>query len=299
MTPKEAKDTEVAVSGDNTLDINSLGLSSLGISVDDLAGMSGIDKVKARDIIVPELKLIKKATKDYELGSIVLPSGKVLKGLDGDVLKDLCILNIEETRVMFPPKYTAGNNQFICRSFDNIKGADDGKYAGRKCADCEFSQFADGEPGQCRFQFVLLCTLPDEPVAFHITVKGVNISPFKREFISREMLYATRLSKRVLGGYTILGAIRFEARVKMLDTANGQIPIFEFLVDEEGEGITLPNGDTIKGVVDKSRIAKNLEAYAQYDDIRSSALGSMTDLNEVDETDVDMDRQEGINDNAF
>ena len=269
MSAKEVrtteKDTELSTQSKGTLN-----LAELGLSADDLAGMSGIDNVKANDIKIPEAKLVKKATKEYDMGDIILPDGRVIKGLEGETIKNFCVVNIQETRVMFPEKYVKGN-RFICRSFDNEVGADDGEYAGRECASCPFSKFENGEPSKCKYQLLLLCTMEDESI-FYITINGVNVSPFKKEFYSTEMLYGMPFVKKALGGLFILGAMNLELAVKLQDTDNGEIPIYSLKVNRDQQ------------TVDGERFKMNMEKFSDYKTFADEAMRSTASMVQDDES---------------
>lgn len=251
------------VAGDYDLD----GLDFEGMNLDDL---SGIDSINTDDIRVPFGKIYAKAQDGRKPGDILLPDGTVYEGYKGQELTGLSILKIQPVRVYFPQPFKK-TNTFICRSHDGKVAAPDGKFAGRLCSTCEFSEYPeDGGAPPCREQMLLLCTIPDGTL-FYFLVGGISASEFKKSFMSVEMMKGLRLVKKKLRGKSILGALNLRLSTVEKDTEYGPFPQAIFKVDPD------------KPLVDGQRLKENLEAYSQYKDFEDEAVATATDFAQTEQ----------------
>ena len=259
---------EVAVKEETApAEVPAYDLSALGLDMEELEGLTGLDNMNATDFRVPYGKLFSKVTKERKLGDIELPDGTVIHGGEGEVLKGVSILSFQTVRVYFPQPYKAGNT-FICRSLDGKKGADEeaSAYSGQPCATCEFSKYPeDGGASPCREQVLLLCTTDEVPM-FYLLVSGIGVREFKKSFISVEMLKGLNLSKKALGlkktSSGVLAALNLNVNVEMEDTDNGPFPKMIFRLDRDNP------------IVGKERFMSNIDSFSSYKTFEKEAVES-------------------------
>lgn len=260
----EGSGTELAVANNELVsqddEYAGFDFASMGIDEEELDELTGLDKINAADIRVPYAKLHAKASRGISVGDIELVNGDIVKYEEGKImLEEISILKFQSVRVYFPKEFDP-NNSFICRSFDNIEAAPDGKYAGTKCAACEYSKFPEKGSSPCREQVLALCTDKDD-MMFHMLVSGIGVREFKKGFMSVEMMAGLREVKRKLKRQ-ILGALNLKVSVAMEDTDFGEFPKLVFKVDRD------------KPLVSPERLKTNLEMYASYKTFEDEAVAS-------------------------
>lgn len=223
----EVVENELAVQEETPMDMTAfagLDLADLGFSPEELKSLTGMENIDSSEISIPYATLISKASKENKIGDIVLPDGTVIAGGDGVKLENISILNIQPVRIYFPTPFNP-NNTFICRSLDGVVGAPDGKYAGTPCSQCEFSKYPEGGGSSpCRDQRLLLCAREDGSL-FHIQVGGVGVGVWKK-FMSAQLFHLLPKAG------SILGAIKVDIGVKMVDTDYGAFPALDFQTDK-------------------------------------------------------------------
>ena len=290
-TKQEPVNTELVPTDSSvpsTDEYGALDLGELGFTEDELEGLTGLDKVNASDIRVPFAKLHSKPSKGIEVGDVQLVNGDIIKGLNGETIEEFCILNYQPVRVFFPTKFSK-DNTFICRSFDAIEGAEDGKYAGVKCATCEFSKYPeDGGASPCREQILLLCTTNDG-VMFHLLVSGIGVREFRKGFMSVEMMPGLRKVKQITKlKHPPICALNLTLSVVTEDTDFGPFPKLIFKVNQE------------KPVVSANRIKENLGLFASYKTFEREAVASAATFAQTEQGEHDPEPEEqGENSQLF
>lgn len=283
---KEEVKNEITISG--AKDPDDYDFTALGFDEAELDGLTGMDSINANDIRIVYGKFWAVTKDGYEAGDIALPDETVIKGSKGEILRELSVLKPQTVRVYFPEKYNP-KNTFICRSLDGVKGANDGqsKYAGRSCAECEFSKFPDeGGSSKCREQILLLLTLSDGTV-FHLLVSGLSVADWKKSFLSVEMMKGLSLVKKKLKK-GILAALNVEASVSVTNTDYGEKPVLQFRVNKE------------KPLHSFDRIKANLEAYSSYKQFdEQEAIASAATFAQKEQGEYKEEEAEGENANMF
>jgi hypothetical protein len=255
---------EVAVvpeENNEMMNVEGLDLSELGFSDEEIKALTGLDAIDSSEIRIPYATLISKATRDNELGDIVFPDGRVLKGYQGEIAEGISVLSIQPVRVYFPQPFNP-NNGFICRSLDGKVGAPDGAYPGQACATCEFSQYPEaGGSSPCRDQRLLLCTNADGSL-FHLQVGGVGVGVWKT-FMSAQVFHLLPKAKN------LLGALNISFGVKKMDTNFGPFPAIDFRIDPK------------KPFHPVSRLKSNLNSLKSYKEFENFHVSTAADQTRV------------------
>lgn len=232
-------------------------LGALGFSEEDVKTLSGLDAIDSSEIRIPYATLISKVTRDNKVGDIVFADGTTIDGGGGEVVPDISVLKIQPVRVYFPQPFSP-KNSYVCRSLDGKVGAPDGEYAGRPCAECEFSKYPEGGGSSpCRDQRLLLCTKADGSL-FHLQIGGVGVGVWKT-FMSSQVFHLLPKAKG------ILGFLRMDMRVKMIDTDFGPFPAIDFKIDPK------------KPFHSKDRLVDNLNALKSYKEFESFHVSTAAD----------------------
>lgn len=255
----EGRTNEVAVKEETALVENSfvgLDLEALGYSKEELAELTGLDAIDASEIRIPYATLIQKPNKNngWVQGDLVLPDGTVVKCYDGEVIANASVLAVLKVRSYFPEKFDP-KNSFICRSLDGKVGADDGTYAGRPCAECEFAKYPEGGGASpCRDQRLLVLALEDGSL-MHMNVSGIGVKSWK-DFMSAQVFH---LLPKV---HNLLPALKVAIGAKAQDTDFGEFACPTFTIDKKDATHTV------------EKIKENLNSLKSYNEFKQDHLKS-------------------------
>lgn len=261
---------------------------SLGFDMDELDGLSGLEGINAADIRIQYGKWWPVTKDGKTAGDLELPDGTILHLAQGEVLKGVSLLKPQTVRVMFPQPYRP-TNTFTCRSLDGKTGAADGEYAGRTCADCEFSKYPEGGGSSpCREQILLLLTLEDNSM-FHLLVSGLSVGDYKRQFLSIEMMKYMSAVKKAMRGKGVLAALNLTASYGEVKTQDyGMKPVLQLRVDKDQPVNAFP------------RIKANLDAYSSYREFEKEAIETAATFARGEQTEyVEEETATGPNNGMF
>lgn len=285
----EEPSTEVAIKEEEVVAAfagEEFDFEGMGYDIDDLDGLTGLETINASDIRVPYGKFWAVTKDGHDAGDVVLPDGTTVKLGKGEVLEGFSILKPQTVRVMFPQPYRP-NNSFTCRSLDGKTGAADGEYAGRACAECEFSKYPEeGGASPCREQILLLCTLGDNTM-FHLLVSGMSVGDYKRSFLSVEMMKYMALVKKAMKGKGILSALNLTLSSREENTDFGMKPVMQIRVNKEQPLNTF------------ARIKANLDAFSSYKEFEQEAIETAATFARTEQTEYTDENAAGENNGMF
>lgn len=278
-----ATGTEVAVvnTGLAAFDFGGLDLQELGFSEEELKELTGLESIDSSEIRIPYATLIQKDSKEYSKGDILFADGTLIKGLKGEVVENIAILKVQPVRVYFPTPFNP-NNTYICRSIDGKVGAEDGEYAGRLCASCEFAKYPEaGGASPCRDQRLLLCSREDGSL-FHLQISGIGVGVWK-QFMSAQLFHLLPKAKN------ILGMIKVKMAVKAEETNFGMFAAIDFRVDPKDP---FHNPD---------RIRQNLNSLKSYKEFETDHAKSAANQARIQMAagEAEQDAGNGVNKSLF
>lgn len=160
---------------------------------------AGLEDIDSSDIKIPTIKILQ--TNSDEVQDEIGKAGQLYNTVSKQPVDsmDLVFLKVSKTRTMFPAEFSKSSRP-ECRSNDAIN-----KFSGigaSKCADCEYSQWKDGETPRCTMSYAILAvdTKTNQPVKFY--ARGANVS-ITKDFISA-LLPRLKTKSGSLGLFTFI-----------------------------------------------------------------------------------------------
>lgn len=156
-------------------------------------GFTGIEEIGQGDIKLGRWKLIQNTSAEV---SKEVQAGMFYNTVTKETKEDLVVtvLKVGKSRVMFPEKYKKGDKA-LCRSIDFVNKTEGIPDAGPKCAECKYSEWADGEKSQCSIVYYFI-GIDETDNPFRIQFRGASVPPIK-DFLSQIFIQLQKLNKGI------------------------------------------------------------------------------------------------------